>query len=134
MSDTQIGGPPPAVPARSKVELLYQEILRESHQLVGRMELLTQCQEEMQQSLQSLPAVIRRAGQEAASQAADQSTRSMLEAGRTIAHLTGELRVTSRAAASAVPAVAWRTGLLCMASAFFGTALCTTLIMLFNHS
>ena len=134
MSDMQASGPPPSAPARSKVELLYHEILRESHQLVGSMELLMQRQQEIQQSLQPLPSAIRQAGLEAASQAADHATRSMLEAGRTIAHVTGELRVAGRAAKSAVPAAAWRTGLLCMASAFCGSALGAMLIMLFSHS
>lgn len=134
MSDMQASGPHPSAPARSKVELLYHEILRESHQLVGSMELLMQRQQEIEQSLQVLPAAIRQAGLVAASQAADHATRSMLEAGRTIAHATGELRVAGRAATSAVPAAAWRTGLLCMASAFCGSALGAMLTMLFSHS
>ncbi|MBO9352858.1 hypothetical protein GG851_02545 [Bordetella petrii] len=134
MSDVQTARPPPSVPARSKVELLYQEILRESHQLVGSMEALMQRQEEIQQSLHAVPSAIRQAGLAAASQAADQATRSMLEAGRTIAHVTTELRVTGRVAQSAVPAAAWRTGLFCMASAFCGSGLGAMLTFLFCHS
>jgi len=133
MSDAQTAGPSPSAPGRSKVELLYHEILRESHQLVGSMETLMQRQEEIQQSLQAASSAIRQAGLAAASQAADQATRSMLEAGRTIAHVTAELRVIGRVAQSAVPAAAWRTGLLCMASAFCGSALGAMLMLLFCH-
>ncbi|MBJ7263089.1 MAG: hypothetical protein JHC61_04840 [Burkholderiaceae bacterium] len=117
-------------PPRSKVELLYQEILRESHQLVTRLEQVTRRQEDIQQSLQALPTAIRQAGLDAAHQAADYANRCLLEASRTTAHATSDLRVASHAATSAVQAAAWRTGLLCAASAFCGSVLCAAVIAL----
>ena len=119
-----------SAPPRSKVELLYQEILRESNLLVTRLEQVTRRQEEIQQSLQALPDSIGQAGVEAAQQAANTANRCLLEASRTTAHATSDLRVASHAAASAVQAAAWRTGLLCAASAFCGSVLCAAVIAL----
>lgn len=120
--------PPALAPPRSKVELLYQEILRESHQLVAHLERVAQRQEDIQQSLQALPTTIRHAGQEAATQAADHASRAMLEATRALASATSELRIASRSAKDALPATAWRTGLLCVGSSFLGAALCAAVV------
>ena len=111
-------------PPRSKVELLYQEILRESHQLVAQLERIAQRQEDVQQALQALPMTIRQAGQGAATQAAEHASRAMLDATRTLASATSELRIASRSAQGALPAAVWRAGLLCVASSFVGAALC----------
>ncbi|CUJ62004.1 hypothetical protein U2261_25770 [Achromobacter xylosoxidans] len=117
-------------PPRSKVELLYQEILRESHQLIGRLEQIALQQADVQQALSALPGTIRQAGQEAATQAADHASRAMLDATRALARATSELRVSSRSAQGALPATAWRAGLLCVASSFLGGALCAAVLAL----
>ncbi|MFY3630760.1 hypothetical protein ACOTFH_29325 [Achromobacter xylosoxidans] len=116
-------------PPRSKVELLYQEILGETQQLIAHLERVAQRQEEIQQSLQALPMAIRQAGQEAATRAADHAGRAMLDATRALASATSELRIASRAAQGALPASAWRAGLLCVASSFFGAALCAAAVV-----
>lgn len=133
MSDVQAFGPSPSAPARSKVEFLYQEILRESHVYISRLEQVSRRQEEIQQSLQSLPISIRQAGLDAANQTADQASRLLLEAARTIATATSELRIASRAATSAHPATAWRAGMLCLAGAFGGSAFCAALILFVRY-
>jgi len=130
MTDAQPAPSMASAPPRSKVELLYHEVLRESHQLVTRLEQLSQRQEAIEQSLQTLPTTLGQAGLNAAHQAADTANRSLLEASRTIAQATSDLRVASRVAVSAVPAALWRTGLLCAASAFCGSVLCATVIAL----
>ncbi len=119
---------PAHAPPRSKVELLYQEILRESHQLIGRLEQIALQQADIQQALAALPGTIRQAGQEAATQAADHASRAMLDTTRTLAHATSELRGASRLAQGALPATAWRAGLLCVASSFLGAALCAAVL------
>lgn len=114
---------PQTAPPRSKVELLYQEILRESYQLLGRLEQIALQQADIQQALAALPGTIRQAGQEAATQAADHASRAMLDATRALAHATSELRIASLSAQGALPVTVWRVGLLCAASSFLGTAL-----------
>lgn len=129
-SDAQSGPPSNAAPARTKVEFLYREILLESEQLVSRIEQLTSAQTDIQQAMQALPGSIRQAGMDAATLAAEHANRSLLEASRTIAKATSDLRVASRMATNALPSAAWRTGLLCAASSFVGGAFSATLIAL----
>ncbi|CAB3732656.1 hypothetical protein [Achromobacter kerstersii] len=126
--DVQSGPQSGAAPARTRVEFLYREILVESDQLLTRMEQLTSRQTEIQQAMQALPGSIRQAGMDAASLAAEHANRSLLEASRTIAKATSDLRVASRMATNALPSAAWRTGLLCAASAFVGGAFSATLV------
>lgn len=121
--------PPPTSP-RSKLELLYRDFLQESLQLVTGMEQLTERQEQVQQGLQSLPGAIRQAGVEAAAQAADQAGRALLETSRTLATCERDLRIAVRTVNNTVPSVAWRVGLLCAASAFFGGALSAAIVTL----
>lgn len=121
--------PPPTSP-RSKLELLYRDFLQESLQLVTGMEQLTERQEQVQQGLQSLPGAIRQAGVEAAAQAADQAGRALLETSRTLATCERDLRIAVRTMNNTVPSVAWRVGLLCAASAFFGGALSAAIVTL----
>lgn len=116
--------------ARSKLELLHRDLLQESFQLVTRMEQLTERQEHIQLGLQNLPAVLRQAGAEAAAQAADQAGRALLHTGRTLAKCERDLRIAASAATTAVPVAAWRVGLLCAASAFFGGALSAAIVTL----
>lgn len=121
--------PAPASP-RSKLELLYRDFLQESLQLVTCMEQLTERQEQVQQGLQSLPGAIRQAGVEAAAQAADQAGRALLETSRTLAQCERDLRIAVRTLNNTVPSVAWRIGLLCAASAFFGGAMSAAIVTL----
>lgn len=121
---------PTPASARSKLELLHRDLLQESFQIVARMDQLTERQEQIQQGLQALPAVIRQAGAEAAAQAADQAGRALLETGRTLAKCERDLRLAASVATSTVPAAAWRVGLLCAASAFFGGALSAAIVTL----
>lgn len=115
--------PMAAAPPRSKVELLYQEILRESHQLVAHIERVTQRQEDMQQSLQTLPTMIRQAVQDAATHASDNAARALLEASRTLGKSATDARIATRVATKALPATAWRAGLLCAFAALIGSVL-----------
>lgn len=116
--------------ARSKLELLYRDLLQESLQLVTSMEQLTERLEQIQQGLQTLPGAIRQAGVEAAAQAADQAGRALLETGRTLAKCERDLRIGVRAVNNTVPTLAWRVGLLCAASAFFGGAFSAAIVTL----
>lgn len=121
---------PAPASARSKLELLYRDLLQESLQLVARMEQLTERQEQIQHGLQTLPGAIRQAGMEAAAQAADQAGRALQETGRTLATCERDLRIAVRTVNNTVPSVAWRVGLLCAASAFFGGALSAAIVTL----
>jgi hypothetical protein len=129
-TDPHPSAPGTGAPARTKVEFLYREILQESDQLVTRMEQLTSRQTEIHEALQALPGSIRQAGMEAATLAAEHAGRSLLEASRTIGKATSDLRVASRMATNALPATAWRTGLICAASAFVGGAFSASLAAL----
>lgn len=133
MQETSPVAPATNAPPRSKIEFLYSEILRESDVFISRLEQVSRQQEEIQNSLQAVPMAIRQAGLDAAIQSADQASRSLLEAARTIASATSELRIASRAATSAHPATAWRAGMLCLAGAFGGSAFCAALIVLFKY-
>ncbi|WP_343498808.1 hypothetical protein [Achromobacter denitrificans] len=133
MQEANTVAPATNAPPRSKIELLYSEILRESDVFISRLEQVSRQQEEIQNSLQALPMAIRQAGLDAANQTADQASRSLLEAARTIAMATSELRIASRAATSAHPATAWRAGMLCLAGALGGSAFCAALIVFFKY-
>ena len=120
--------------SRSRLEFLYRDILHEAQQLVVRMEAVTAQQQQIQQSLQALPSAIQQAGMAAANQAAEQAGRSLLDATRTISKATSDLRISARAATSAIPAAAWRAGLICSASALFGGGLCAVVVaVLLRH-
>ena len=98
--------------------------------LKSKADGLASAAEQIQQAIQAAPVAILQAGHDAANQAADHAARALLEATRSIASATSDLRVAARAATSAVPSMAWRTGLLCAVSAFFGSVVCAVVIVL----
>ncbi|KAG1435292.1 hypothetical protein G6F55_014370 [Rhizopus delemar] len=87
------------------------------------MEVLSQSQAEFQASFQVLPTTIRAAGLEAADLAAERANRALSEACRSVAKAASDLRIATRSATNALPATAWRTGIICAASAFAGAVL-----------
>ncbi len=115
---------------RSRMELLYRDMLQESAQLVGQIEQLTARQEGIAQAMQALPSAVRQAGMEAAVSAAGQAARSLLEASRTLAKSTSEARIATRVATRALPTAAWRTGLLCAVGALIGSGIGGALVAL----
>jgi len=115
--------------ARTKVELLYRDLLHDSAQLLTRMEQLTSRQQQIEASLQSVPAEIRRAGLDAAAHAGDHAARTVLEADRSIGRSTADLRIAARVVTDGMPAVIWRTGLLCAVSAFLGAGVGAALMV-----
>jgi len=115
---------------RSRMELLYRDMLQESAQLVGQMEQLTARQEGIAQAMQALPSTVRQAGMEAAVNAGGQAARSLLEASRTLAKSTSEARIATRVATRALPTAAWRAGLLCAVCALIGSGIGGALVAL----
>ena len=130
---------PPQGPAtssvipRSRMELLYRDMLQESAQLVGLMEQLTARQEAISQAMHALPSTVRQAGLEAAANAGGQAARSLLEASRTLAKSTSEARIATRVATRALPATAWRAGVLCGVCALIGSGIGAALVTLALH-
>lgn len=131
MTGTPPAGPsaPSAIP-RSKMELLYRDMLQESTQLVGLIEQLTARQEEITQAMQAVPATVRQAGMDAAANASGQAARSLLEASRTLARSAADARIATRVATKALPAAAWRAGLLCGVCALLGSGVGAALVAL----
>ncbi|TQJ94661.1 hypothetical protein [Achromobacter sp. SLBN-14] len=115
---------------RSRMELLYRDMLQESAQLVGLMEQLTARQEAISQAMHALPSTVRQAGLEAAADAGGQAARSLLEASRTLAKSTSEARIATRVATRALPATAWRAGVLCGVCALIGSGIGAALMTL----
>lgn len=115
---------------RSRMELLYRDMLQESAQLVGLMEQLTARQEAISQAMHALPSTVRQAGLEAAANAGGQAARSLLEASRTLAKSTSEARIATRVATRALPATAWRAGVLCGVCALIGSGIGAALVTL----
>lgn len=115
---------------RSKMELLYRDMLQESFQLVTHMEQLTVRQEEIAHAMQAVPATVRQAGLDAAANASHHAARSLLEASRSLGKCSGDVRIAARMATNALPVAAWRIGLLCAACAFFGGAFSAALVVL----
>lgn len=130
---------PPEGPAtssvipRSRMELLYRDMLQESAQLVGLIEQLTARQEGIAQAMQALPSTVRQAGMDAAANAGGQAARSLLEASRTLAKSTSDARIATRVATRALPATAWRAGLLCGVCALIGSGIGAALVTLVLH-
>jgi len=115
------------------MELLYRDMLQESAQLVGLMEQLTARQEAISQAMHALPSTVRQAGLEAAANAGCQAARSLLEASRTLAKSTSEARIATRVATRALPATAWRAGVLCGVCALIGSGIGAALVTLALH-
>lgn len=130
---------PPVGPAtssgipRSRMELLYRDMLQESAQLVGLMEQLTARQEAISQAMHALPSTVRQAGMEAAANAGGQAARSLLEASRTLAKSTSDARIATRVATRALPAAAWRAGVLCGVCALIGSGIGAAVVTLALH-
>ena len=118
---------------RSRMELLYRDMLQESAQLVGLIEQLTARQEGIAQAMQALPSTVRQAGVEAAANAGGQAARSLLEASRTLAKSTSDARIATRVATRALPAAAWRAGVLCGVCALIGSGIGAALVTLALH-
>ncbi|MNK93436.1 hypothetical protein D3C87_1135970 [compost metagenome] len=134
MTATPPEGPStPSVIPRSRMELLYRDMLQESAQLVGLIEQLTSRQEGIAQAMQALPSTVRQAGMEAAVNAGGQAARSLLEASRTLAKSTSDARVATRVATRALPAAAWRAGVLCGVCALIGSGIGGALVALALH-
>lgn len=127
---------PPESPAtssgipRSRMELMYRDMLQESAQLVGMIEQLTARQQEIAATMQAVPTMVRQAGMEAAANAGGQAARSLLEASRTLAKSTSDARIATRVATRALPAAAWRAGVLCGICALIGSVIGGALVAL----
>lgn len=115
---------------RSRMELLYRDMLQESAQLVGLMEQLTLRQEGIAQAMHALPSTVRQAGMEAAANAGGQAARALLEASRTLAMSTSDARIATRVATRALPTAAWRAGVLCGVCALIGSGIGAALMAL----
>ncbi|WP_313065119.1 hypothetical protein [Achromobacter animicus] len=118
---------------RSRMELLYRDMLQESAQLVGMMDQLTARQEAISQAMQALPSTVRQAGMEAAANAGGQAARSLLEASRTLAKSTSDARIATRVATRALPTAAWRAGVLCGVCALMGSGIGAAVVTLALH-
>jgi len=112
------------------MELLYRDMLQESAQLVATMEQLTARQQEIAHAMQAVPATIRQAGLDAASQASGNAARALLEASRTLGKSATDARIATRVATKALPAAAWRAGLLCAIAAFIGSGVGAAVVAL----
>lgn len=123
---------PPASSAipRSKMELLYRDMLQESAQLVATMEQLTARQQEIAHAMQAVPATVRQAGLDAATHASGNAARALLEASRALGKSATDARIATRVATNSLPATAWRAGLLCAISAFIGSGLGAAVVAL----
>lgn len=110
-------------PPRSKLELLFQEMLIESARTAERNAQTTAQLGEVTLVARGLPALLRQASAEAAAQVATDASRSLQEATRSLSKADWDLRVTVQALAGINPRNAWRVGLLCAASGFVGAIL-----------
>ena len=122
----------PVIP-RSRMELLYRDMLQESEQLVASIGQLTTRQEDIAQAMQAIPATVRQAGMDAAANASGQACRSLLEASRSLAKSTADARIATRVATQALPMAAWRAGLLCAICALIGSGIGAALVVLALH-
>ncbi|MCY1308480.1 hypothetical protein D9M70_584930 [compost metagenome] len=129
---SQSHAPPPASSAipRSKMELLYRDMLQESAQLVAMMEQLTARQQEIADTMQAIPSMVRQASLDAAAHASGNAARSLLEASRTLGKSASDARVATRVATKSLPTAAWRAGLICAISAFIGSGIGAAVVAL----
>jgi len=115
---------------RSRMELLYRDVLHESAHLVGLIEQLSTRQQEIAATMQAVPTMVRQAGLDAATHASSNAVRALLEASRTLGKSSADARIATRVATKALPAAAWRAGLLCAVSAFFGSVVGAAVVAL----
>lgn len=114
---------PPLPPPRSKLELLFQEMLIECARTTERNAQTAARLDEVALLARGLPALLRQASAEAAAQVATDASRSLQDASRSLSKADWDLRVTAQALAGINVRNAWRIGLLCAASAFVGAVL-----------
>ncbi|OZI62119.1 hypothetical protein [Bordetella genomosp. 11] len=119
---------PELPPPRSKLELLYREMLESCAQATERSEALTARLEQVAQACQSLPSALRQAASTASLQVSEQASRALLDSARTIAAADRELRKTAHAISDGSSRNAWFTAGLCAASAFLGAAVSILLV------
>lgn len=115
--------PSPIPPPRSKLELLFQEMLVESARTAERNAQTATQLEEVALVARGLPALLRQASAEAAAQVATDASRSLQDASRSLNKADWDLRVTVQALAGINLRNAWRIGILCAGSAFAGATL-----------
>ncbi|AZS77789.1 hypothetical protein ELS24_04680 [Achromobacter spanius] len=115
---------------RSRMELLYRDMLQESAQLVVLIEQLTVRQQEIAETMQAVPVMVRQAGLDAAAHASGNATRALLEASRTLGKSATDARIATRVATRALPAAAWRAGVLCGVCALVGSGIGGALVAL----
>lgn len=115
---------------RSRMELLYRDMLQESAQLVVLIEQLTVRQQEIAETMQTVPAMVRQAGLDAAAHASGNAARALLEASRTLGKSATDARIATRVATRALPAAAWRAGVLCGVCALVGSGIGGALVAL----
>lgn len=123
---TSPGAPLP----RSKVELLFHDMLVQATQLADRNAQMLARLEEMLIAAAALPAQLRNAGSEVAANVSTDALRSLREAQRTLAHSESEIRVATKAVFVAGERSTWRVGLLCVASGFVGSVLAAGVLFL----
>ncbi|MNK88046.1 hypothetical protein D3C87_1079960 [compost metagenome] len=127
---------PPESPAtssaipRSRMELLYRDMLQESAQLVGLIEQLTVRQQEIAETMRAVPTMVRQAGLDAATHASGNAARALLEASRTLGKSATDARIATRVATKTLPAAAWRAGVLCAISALIGSGVGAAIVAL----
>jgi hypothetical protein len=86
--------PTPPIPARSKLEFLYRDLLNECTQAIGRTQDLTAKLETVAASLEHLPAALQRASAQAAEQVSTHATRELTDATRALVAADFQLRRT----------------------------------------
>lgn len=108
---------------RSKVELLYHEMLHEFVQMQRANADMVAQLNEAATLLREMPTVLRQSGAEAGARAAMAAERGMHEATHTLAATERELRIVAQAIVGTTDRNAWRIGITCAGSALVGALL-----------
>lgn len=119
--------------ARTKVELLYRDMLLEASAVTERLERVSGAQAEFLRQAQKLPASLDRMAAATASKLAAQARSELQEATRGIAIASSELRIASRAYSYTLSAAALRNCVLCCASACIGGVVGASAALLFSQ-
>ncbi|ANN73237.1 hypothetical protein [Bordetella bronchialis] len=122
---------PELPPPRSKLELLYREMLESCAQATERSEAVAARLELVAQACQGLPSALRQAASAASLQVSVQASRALLDSARTIAATDRELRKTAHAISNGFLRNAWLTASLCVGSALLGALLGALTILAF---
>ena len=116
-----MAGPPPT--PRSKLDVLYREVLGEMAPLISRIEAAIEAADALMERSREMPNNLRQMLTETSQQHTEDATRKLARSARELEAATRALNVAAVATTQAARRHVWLTIILALAAGFLGGAL-----------